>query len=237
MFLCHIMIYIGFIAALDQSGGSTPKALRLYGIKDDEYTPGEKSMFDQIHKMRTRIMTSPKCNGDRILGAILFEDTMKRKVNGIPTAEYLWREKHIVPILKVDKGLEVQKDGVQLMKPIPNLDTMCDDAIANGVFGTKMRSVINEANLSGIKQIVEQQFEIAKTIMAKGLVPILEPEININAPNKIECEAVLRAELIENVSILPMFCLLNISVDTNSAYTYYSNSSNSFVMTKSCYSS
>lgn len=194
------MIYIGFIAALDQSGGSTPKALRLYGIKDDEYTPGEKSMFGQIHKMRTRIMTSPKFNGDRILGAILFEDTMKRKVNGIPTAEYLWREKHIVPILKVDKGLEVQQDGVQLMKPIPNLDTMCDDAIANGVFGTKMRSVINEANLSGIKQIVEQQFEIAKTIMAKGLVPILEPEININAPNKIECEAVLRAELIENVS-------------------------------------
>ncbi|KAL7453513.1 hypothetical protein ACHAWC_005179 [Mediolabrus comicus] len=197
--MCHSD---GFIAALDQSGGSTPKALRLYGIKDDEYEVGEKSMFDCIHKMRTRIMTSPKFNGDRILGAILFEDTMNRRVDGLPTAEYLWTKKTIVPILKVDKGLEAEKDGVQLMKPIPNLDTMCDAAVANGVLATKMRSVINSANLEGIKQIVEQQFDFGKQIMAFGLVPILEPEVNIKSPEKQEIEAMLRAELSEQLKLL-----------------------------------
>lgn len=197
--VCHAD---GFIAALDQSGGSTPKALRLYGIEDDAYEVGEKSMYDQIHKMRTRIVTSPKFRGDRILGAILFEDTMKRDVEGAPTAEYLWKEKGVVPFLKVDKGLEAEKDGVQLMKPIPNLDAMCDAAVACGVFGTKMRSVVHSADLSGIKQIVEQQFEFGKQIMAKGLIPILEPEVNIKSPEKAECEAMLRAELMENLKLL-----------------------------------
>jgi fructose-bisphosphate aldolase class I len=159
-------------------------------------------MFDCIHKMRTRIMTSPKFNGDRILGAILFEDTMNRQVDGLPTAEYLWTKKNIVPILKVDKGLEAEKDGVQLMKPIPNLDTMCDAAVANGVLATKMRSVIHSANLEGIKQIVEQQFDFGKQIMSKGLVPILEPEVNIKSPEKQEIEAILRAELSEQLKLL-----------------------------------
>lgn len=195
--VCHAD---GFIAALDQSGGSTPKALRLYGIKDDEYEVGEKSMYDQVHKMRTRIMTS--LDGDRILGAILFEDTMNREIEGVPTAEYLWKEKTIVPFLKVDKGLEPEKDGVQLMKPIPKLGNACDAAVAHGVFGTKMRSVINFANLSGIKQIVDQQFEFGKKIMAKGLIPILEPEVNIKSPEKAECEAMLRSVLIENLKLL-----------------------------------
>lgn len=140
-----------------------------------------------------------------ILGAILFEDTMKRKIEGVPTAEYLWKEKQIVPILKVDKGLEPEKDGVQLMKPIPNLAEMCDDAIAHGVFGTKMRSVINFADLSGIKQIVEQQFELGKSIMAKGLIPILEPEVNIKSPEKTECEAMLRSVIMEHVSVCLLF--------------------------------
>lgn len=197
--MCHAD---GFIAALDQSGGSTPGALRLYGIKDDEYEVGEESMFNQVHKMRTRIMTSPKFNGDRILGAILFEDTMNRKIEGLPTAEYLWKKKSVVPILKVDKGLEPEKDGVQLMKPIPNLGELCDAALANNILGTKMRSVINSADLSGIKQIVEQQFEFGKKIMAKGLIPILEPEVNIKATDKSECEAILRAELHENLKLL-----------------------------------
>lgn len=197
--VCHAD---GFIAALDQSGGSTPKALRLYGIKDEDYETGEKSMFDQVHKMRTRIITSPKFNGDKILGTILFEDTMNREIEGIPTAEYLWKKKTVVPFLKVDKGLEPEKDGVQLMKPIPKLDEMCDAALSHGVFGTKMRSVIKLADLSGIKQIVEQQFEFGKKIMAKGLVPILEPEVDIKSPEKKECEAMLRAELMENLKLL-----------------------------------
>eukprot|EP00581_Thalassiosira_minuscula_P014336 CAMPEP_0183729644 /NCGR_PEP_ID=MMETSP0737-20130205/30809_1 /TAXON_ID=385413 /ORGANISM="Thalassiosira miniscula, Strain CCMP1093" /LENGTH=310 /DNA_ID=CAMNT_0025961885 /DNA_START=27 /DNA_END=959 /DNA_ORIENTATION=+ len=197
--VCHTD---GFIAALDQSGGSTPKALKLYGIKDDEYEVGEISMFDQIHKMRTRIMTSNKFSGDRILGAILFEDTMNRDIDGVPTAEYLWKEKNVVPFLKVDKGLEPEKDGVQLMKPIPKLDEMCDAAVAHGVFGTKMRSVINMADLSGVKQIVEQQFEFGKQIMKKGLIPILEPEVSIKSPEKAECEAMLRAEIMENLKLL-----------------------------------
>lgn len=159
-------------------------------------------MFDCIHKMRTRIITSPKFNGDRILGAILFEDTMNREISGMPTAEFLWREKNVVPILKVDKGLEPEKDGVQLMKPIVDLDSMCDTAISNGIFGTKMRSVIKFANKEGIKAIVEQQFNIGKKIMAKGLIPILEPEVDIKSPEKAEAETLLRAELMENLKML-----------------------------------
>lgn len=181
---------------------AAPKALKLFGINDDEYEVGEKSMFDQIHKVRSKIITSPAFGGDRILGAILFEDTMKRQVGGVPTAEYLWKTKGVVPFLKVDKGLEPEKDGVQLMKPIPNLAELCDAAVEHQVFGTKMRSVINFADLSGIKQIVEQQFEFGKAIMAKGLIPILEPEVNIKSPEKAECEAILRAELIENLKLL-----------------------------------
>lgn len=159
-------------------------------------------MFDQIHKMRSRIITSSKFDGDRILGAILFEDTMKRSIEGVPTAAYLWTKKGVVPILKVDKGLEDLKDGVQLMKPIPNLNELCDAAVDHGVFGTKMRSVIKMANLTGIKQIVEQQFELGKKIMAKGLIPILEPEVDIKSPDKKECEAMLRAELMEQLKLL-----------------------------------
>lgn len=159
-------------------------------------------MFDCIHKMRTRIITSPKFNGDRILGAILFEDTMNRDIEGVPTAEYLWKEKKIVPFLKVDKGLEIEKDDVQLMKPIPNLDTLCDNAVAKGVFGTKMRSVIKLANKEGIKQIVEQQFSYGQQIMKKGLIPILEPEIDIKSPEKAEAEAMLHAELVESLKML-----------------------------------
>mmetsp|Transcript_5080 Transcript_5080/g.11250 ORF Transcript_5080/g.11250 Transcript_5080/m.11250 type:complete len:308 (-) Transcript_5080:132-1055(-) len=209
--ICHAD---GFIAALDQSGGSTPNALYLYGIKDDEYEVGKPSMYDAVHNMRTRIMTSKSFTGDRILAAILFEDTMNREINGVPTAEYLWKEKNIVPILKVDKGLEPEKDGVQLMKPIPELDAMCDAALAKGVFGTKMRSVINFANREGIKQIVEQQFTIGKQIMKKGLVPILEPEVNIKSPEKTEAEALLRAELLENLKMLreDQKCLFKLSL-------------------------
>ena len=181
---------------------TAPKALKLYGIKEGEYEVGKKSMYDCIHKMRSRIITSPGFNGDRILGAILFEDTMNREIEGIPTAEYLWKEKNVVPFLKVDKGLEPEKDGVQLMKPIPELDTMCDAAVAKGVFGTKMRSVINLANKEGIKQIVEQQFGFGKQIMAKGLIPILEPEVDINSPEKAEAEEMLLAELTENLKTL-----------------------------------
>lgn len=197
--VCHAD---GFIAALDQSGGSTPKALKLYGIKEDEYEVGKPSMYDCIHKMRTRIITSPKFNGERIMGAILFEDTMNREINGVPTAEFLWKEKNVVPFLKVDKGLEPEKDGVQLMKPMPELDSMCDVAVSKGVFGTKMRSVINFANKEGIKAIVEEQFRIGKQIMAKGLIPILEPEVNIKSPEKAEAETLLRAELMENLKML-----------------------------------
>ncbi|KAL3793476.1 hypothetical protein ACHAWO_002087 [Cyclotella atomus] len=197
--VCHAD---GFIAALDQSGGSTPKALKLYGIKDDAYEVGKVSMYDCIHKMRTRIMTSPKFNGDRILGAILFEDTMNREINGVPTAEFLWKEKNVVPFLKVDKGLEDEKDGVQLMKPMPKLDSTLELAKAKGVFGTKMRSVIKYANKEGIKAIVEQQFTVGKQIMAKGLVPILEPEVDIRSPEKAEAETLLRAELMEQLKML-----------------------------------
>eukprot|EP00567_Pseudictyota_dubia_P004203 CAMPEP_0197458722 /NCGR_PEP_ID=MMETSP1175-20131217/49431_1 /TAXON_ID=1003142 /ORGANISM="Triceratium dubium, Strain CCMP147" /LENGTH=299 /DNA_ID=CAMNT_0042993425 /DNA_START=72 /DNA_END=968 /DNA_ORIENTATION=- len=186
----------GFIAALDQSGGSTPKALRLYGIPDDAYVVGEKSMFDVIHDMRTRIITSPSFNGDRILGAILFENTMDRKIENKPTATYLWEEKGIVPFLKVDKGLAEEKNGVQLMKPIPEFDKLLKKGKNAGCFGTKMRSLIKVADADGIKAIVEQQFQLAKLICLQGLVPIIEPEVDINSPEKADAEDILKKEIL-----------------------------------------
>lgn len=181
----------GFIAALDQSGGSSPKALRAYGVEEHEYD-GDEEMFDRIHQMRTRIMTSPAFTGDRVLGAILFEDTMDRTVEGKDSANYLWSVKQVVPFLKVDKGLDDEVDGVQIMKPIPGLDDLLGRAVSKGVFGTKMRSVIKEANANGVDAIVEQQFAVGKEIVAAGLVPILEPEIDIHSATKAEAEALLR---------------------------------------------
>jgi fructose-bisphosphate aldolase class I len=180
----------GFIAALDQSGGSTPKALRLYGIEEDAWS-SEEEMFSLVHEMRSRIMTSPAFNGERILAAILFENTMDRDIEGQPTADYLWNVKRVVPILKVDKGLAEEAEGVQLMKPMPGLDELLAKAKSKGIFGTKMRSVIKSANESGIAANVDQQFEIGRRIVASGLVPIIEPEVDINASDKAEAEALL----------------------------------------------
>jgi len=191
----------GFIAALDQSGGSTPKALRLYGVGEDEYS-GDDEMYGKIHEMRTRIVTSPKFDGDRILGAILFENTMDREIGGKGSAQFLWENKHVVPFLKVDKGLEAEANGVQLMKPMPGLDKLLARAKQKGVFGTKMRSVIKTANPAGIKAIVDQQFEIGLQIVAAGLVPILEPEVDIHSPNKAEAEALLKTELLAHLAKL-----------------------------------
>ncbi len=191
----------GFIAALDQSGGSTPKALQLYGVPGDAYTSDEE-MFDKVHEMRTRIITSPAFGGDRILAAILFENTLDREIDGKPTARYLWEEKNVVPILKVDKGLADEHNGVQLMKPIPNLDTLLGKAREEGVFGTKMRSVIKQANAEGIAAIVNQQFEIARHIFAAGLVPIIEPEIDIHCPDKAQAEDLLVRELKKHLDAL-----------------------------------
>lgn len=184
----------GFIAALDQSGGSTPKALRLYGIEEDAYS-GEDQMFDLIHQMRTRIMTSRAFTGERVLGAILFEQTMDRQVEGMGSAEYLWQVKQVVPFLKVDKGLADEVDGTQVMKPIPDLDAVCEKAVAHGVFGTKMRSVVKVANEAGITANVAQQFEFGRQILGHGLVPIIEPEVDINSPSKAEAEQLLKARI------------------------------------------
>ncbi|WDI40996.1 fructose bisphosphate aldolase [Bremerella sp. P1] len=192
----------GFVAALDQSGGSTPKALHLYGIEKDAWS-NEEEMFELVHQMRTRIMTSPSFNGNRILAAILFENTMDREVEGMPTADYLWHEKKIVPILKVDKGLAPEDKGVQLMKPMPQLDELLTRAKAKNIFGTKMRSVIKLADPIGIKEIVDQQFEVAEKIIAAGLVPIIEPEIDINSPEKAEAEALLKEYLAGHLGDLP----------------------------------
>jgi len=189
----------GFIAALDQSGGSTPKALRLYGIAESEYS-GEAEMFDKVHEMRTRIMMSPSFGGDRILGAILFEKTMDREVGGKPTARYLWDEKRVVPFLKVDKGLAEEKDGVQLMKPIPDLDALLERGKKTGIFGTKMRSVVKLANERGIRANVAQQFEIGLRIAAADLCPILEPEVDIHSPEKAEAERILKVSLLEHLN-------------------------------------
>ncbi|GJM37916.1 MAG: class I fructose-bisphosphate aldolase [Acidimicrobiales bacterium] len=188
----------GFIAALDQSGGSSPKALKLYGIEEDAYD-GDEEMFDLIHAMRTRIVTSPSFNGDRVLGAILFEMTMDREFEGVGAAEYLWNEKRVVPFLKVDKGLADDENGAQIMKPMPDLDALCERAVAKGVFGTKMRSVINEANPAGVDAVVDQQFEVGRQILAHGLMPIIEPEVNINSSTKAEAEALLKAAILRNL--------------------------------------
>ena len=191
---------MGFIAALDQSGGSTPKALRLYGIEEDAYS-GDEEMFDLVHQMRTRIITSPSFDGDRILGAILFENTMDREIEGRPSADYLWNVKRVVPFLKVDKGLAAEEDGAQVMKPIGNLDDLLARARDNGVFGTKMRSVIKLPG-AGLDAVVEQQFDIARQILSAGLVPIIEPEIDIHSPRKAEAEDQLNAALLDRVNKL-----------------------------------
>ena len=191
----------GFIAALDQSGGSTPKALKLYGIDESQYK-GDEQMFDKIHEMRTRIITSPSFSKDGVLAAILFEQTMDRDIAGKPTATYLWENKGIVPILKIDKGLAETKDGVQLMKPVPDLDKLLARAVKKGIYGTKERSVIKEANPAGIKAIAAQQFEWGKQVLAHGLVPILEPEVDIKAPDKAECEKLLKKELLAGLDTL-----------------------------------
>jgi fructose-bisphosphate aldolase, class I len=192
----------GFIAALDQSGGSTPKALGSYGIKEDAWS-NDDEMFAIVHQMRSRIMTSPSFNGERILAAILFDKTMDRNVEGQPTADYLWKVKHVVPFLKVDKGLAAEKDGVQLMKPMPELAALLGKAKAKGIFGTKMRSVIKHANRASIEDIVSQQFELAERIIAVGLVPIVEPEVDIHCPEKAQAEELLKAAILDKLNKLP----------------------------------
>ena len=191
----------GFIAALDQSGGSTPKALRLYGIDEGSYS-GDEQMFDLVHQMRSRIVTSPAFNGERILGAILFEMTMDREIEGRGAAEYLWEVKNVVPFLKVDKGLADAADGAQLMKPMPGLEALLARAVDKGVFGTKMRSVIQLANQAGIDAVVDQQYEIGRQIIAAGLVPIIEPEVDINSPEKAAAEDLLKAALLDQLATL-----------------------------------
>ncbi len=191
----------GFIAALDQSGGSTPKALGLYGVTEDAWS-NEDEMFAVVHAMRSRIMTSPMFSGERILGAILFEGTMDREVNGMPTAQYLWQEKNVVPILKVDQGLADEADGIQLMKPMPDLDALLVKAKSNGIFGTKMRSVIKQATADGVRAVVTQQFEIGRRICAAGLVPIIEPEVDIHCPDKAAAEALLKSAIMEELNSL-----------------------------------
>ena len=192
----------GFIAALDQSGGSTPKALKLYGVEEDAYS-SEDEMFDLVHAMRARIVGSPAFTGERVLGAILFEMTMDRQFGGRGAAEYLWSEKQVVPFLKVDKGLADEVDGAQVMKPIPNLDELCERAVANGVFGTKMRSVISIANAAGVDAVVAQQFAFGRQILEHGLVPIIEPEIDIHSASKPEAEQLLRDSIAVALDELP----------------------------------
>src|SRR5262245_35381431 len=192
----------GFIAALDQSGGSTPHALRAYGIKDDAWS-SEEQMFAIVHQMRVRIMTSPAFTGKRIIGAILFENTMDREIEGKPTADYLWNVKRVVPFLKVDKGLAAETRGVQLLKPMPDLAALLDKAKAKRIFGTKMRSFVKQADAAGTKDIVTQQFEVARQIIAAGLVPIVEPEVDIHCPEKARAEELLRAAIREELEALP----------------------------------
>ncbi len=191
----------GFIAALDQSGGSTPKALAAYGVKEDTYS-GEDAMYDAVHAMRTRIIKSPVFNGEHILGAILFEKTMDNTIDGKPTSTYLWEELGVIPFLKIDKGLANEANGVQLMKPMPELDALLERAVENGIFGTKMRSVINANNAEGIAAVVAQQFEVGKQILAHDLVPIIEPEISIGNQDKAECEATMKAEILKQLDAL-----------------------------------
>ena len=199
--LDKILTQGGFIAALDQSGGSTPKALKLYGIDESAYA-NDDEMFDMVHAMRTRIITCNAFSGERVLGAILFENTLDRDIEGLSSANFLWQKKRVVPFLKVDKGLEAEAIGVQLMKPMPGLDELLAKANAQDVFGTKMRSVVKLANHEGIKAVVEQQFEVGKQILAAGLVPIIEPEVDINSPEKAEAEALLKLEILAQLNML-----------------------------------
>jgi fructose-bisphosphate aldolase class I len=192
----------GFIAALDQSGGSTPKALRLYGVEDSAYS-SEEEMFDLIHQMRSRIITSPVFTGDRVVGAILFEQTMDRQIDGKPSSAYLWEDKGVVPFLKIDKGLADATDDVQLMKPMPGLDDLLERAVRNGVFGTKERSVIGGANAAGIAAVVEQQFEVGRQVLSHGLVPIIEPEVTISIDDKQQAEDILRDEIAKHLDAVP----------------------------------
>ena len=192
----------GFIAALDQSGGSTPKALKLYGVEEGAWST-DAEMFDLIHQMRARIIKSPAFTGDKVMGAILFEQTMDREIDGTPTAQYLWEKRGVVPFLKVDKGLAEEKDGVKLMKPMPELDALLERAVAKGVFGTKMRSVIDAANPAGIAAVVAQQFEVGRQILAHGLVPIIEPEVTISIADKAEAEEILLAEISKQLDSVP----------------------------------
>jgi fructose-bisphosphate aldolase, class I len=205
----------GFIAALDQSGGSTPKALKLYGLPETAWS-SEAQMMDLVHAMRTRIVTSPSFSGDRILAAILFENTMDRDIQGRPTAEYLWEVKKVVPILKVDQGLEAEANGVQLMKPIPGLDALLARARAKGIFGTKMRSVIKQANPAGIRAVVDQQFAVARQIIAAGLVPIIEPEVDIHCTDKAAAEDLLKSEIRSRLDALPdgQLVMLKLTIPT-----------------------
>jgi len=192
----------GFIAALDQSGGSTPKALKLYGIEEGAWS-NEAEMCDLIHQMRARIIKSPAFTGDKVMGAILFEQTMDRDIDGTATAEYLWKQRGVVPFLKVDKGLADAQDGVKLMKPMPELDALLDRAVTKGIYGTKMRSVIDAANQKGIEAVVAQQFEVGKQILAKGLMPIIEPEVTISIADKAEAEEIMLAEILKQLDALP----------------------------------
>jgi len=203
----------GFIAAMDQSGGSTPKALSYYGIPDSTYS-SEKEMFDLVHQMRTRVITSPAFSSEHILGAILFEQTMTRNIDGLPTADYLWERKGIVPFLKIDQGLAPIADGVQLMKPIDGLDALLKNAVSHRVFGTKMRSVIRQANKAGIHRVVAQQFEFAARIAQMGMVPIIEPEVDITSADQAQSEAILRDELYANLARLApdRLCMLKLSI-------------------------
>jgi fructose-bisphosphate aldolase, class I len=205
----------GFFAALDQSGGSTPKALEEYGVGRDRYS-SDAEMFDLVHAMRTRVLTSPAFDGSRVLAAILFEQTMERDVNGVPTARYLWDEKNVVPFLKVDKGLAPEQDDVQLMKPIDTLDDLLQRANRHQIFGTKMRSVIKDANEAGIAAIVDQQFDYASRILAAGLVPIMEPEVSIYSPHKEQAETMLRDTIAKHIEALPQDAtvMLKITIPT-----------------------
>ncbi|MFE0016711.1 fructose bisphosphate aldolase [Mesorhizobium sp. NPDC059054] len=192
----------GFIAALDQSGGSTPKALKLYGVDESAWS-NDAEMFDLVHQMRTRIIKSPAFTGDKVMGAILFEQTMDRDIDGTPTAQYLWEKRHVVPFLKIDQGLAEAQDGVKLMKPMPTLDALLKRAVAKGIFGTKERSVIDAANPKGIAAVVDQQFEVGKQVLAHGLVPIIEPEVTISIPDKAEAEDILLAEIRKHLDEVP----------------------------------
>ena len=192
----------GFIAALDQSGGSTPKALKLYGIDQSAWS-SDAEMFDLVHQMRTRIIKSPAFTGDKVMGAILFEQTMDRDIDGTPTAQYLWEKRHVVPFLKIDKGLAEEKDGVKLMKPMPDLDALLKRAVAKGIFGTKERSVIDAANPKGIAAVVDQQFDVARQVLSHGLVPIIEPEVTISIPDKAEAEDILLDEIRKHLDGVP----------------------------------